>query len=60
MLTTVSWFGHMGQKDCSSFFTTSTVLDPPSNSKQKLKLMILLFLNVLVTKRGPKLAAKMY
>jgi hypothetical protein len=41
MLTTLSWFGHMDQQNCSSFFTTSTALDLQSNSQWKLKLMIL-------------------
>jgi hypothetical protein len=58
---TLSWFGHMGQQDCSNFFTTSTASDLPSDSQWKWKFKdILPFFDVLVMKRGPKLDIKVY
>jgi hypothetical protein len=59
---TISWFGHMDWQDCSNFFSASTVLFLPLNSQWKLNLMIdtVSFLDVLVMRRGPKLATKVY
>jgi hypothetical protein len=59
-LMILSWFGHMDQQDCCNLFTTSTALDLTLKFTLEVKVNYALpSLEILVTKKGPKLTTKL-
>jgi hypothetical protein len=52
------WFGHTDQQDCSSFFCTTTVRPAIRFTMEVEADDALVFWDILVMKRGPKLASK--
>jgi hypothetical protein len=55
-----SWFGHMDQQDCSNFFISNSISPTTKFTMTVEADDTLLFLNVLVMKRGPKSAMKVF